>query len=362
MFKTTIVVLVLIFAASIMYAQIPMCLDGSSFDRSSFSDWLYSSSPAFSADNVHRACATGANPSPVIEARWHKTIPILVMMSRTDDTEENPLIPYFGVMDMRENIGRFSAIDRTFAQLEITLDKIVIGTTNGSLKVWDLWQEEFLYEHPVSYEEVTELLLHPIGEWLLVVIDHKKPFRFDLESRAVTEIHLQGNEDHALNALAFSSDGLLLAAAGKGSIGIWDTDSWEAWEPHPLSAEWVGELHFTDDDSQLIVLADASVSRWSLSGKNIKMVRELVSLLPKRQCLNLGGDISPDGTLLMTTDDCGRLRAWDLTIDTEIFVPQMSYLAGHPGGMPTKFSSDGRFLLDRSDTHSWTWYIIAQSE
>jgi len=203
-------------------------------------------------------------------------------------------------------------------------------------------------------------LLHPAGDWLLVVIDHKKPLRFDLESHAVTEIDLQGTKPLELNALAFSSDGLLLAAAGKGSIGIWDIDSWKAWEPHPLSVEWVGELHFTDDDSQLIVLTDA-VKRWSVSEKSIKMVRELVSLLPKRQCLILGGDISPDGTLLMTIDDCSRTRAWNLTTDTEIFVPQMTYLADRPVGMPIKFSSDGRFLTD-SDNVSWAAYMIAQSE
>ena len=48
----------------------------------------------------------------------------------------------------------------------------------------------------VSDGEVSELLLHPSNEWLLIAIDNAELFRFDLESQSVTEIQLRGTEGY----------------------------------------------------------------------------------------------------------------------------------------------------------------------
>ena len=258
-------------------------------------------------------------------------------------------------------IGRSFVIDETFTQLEVTIDKIIVGTNTGSLSFWDWEQKTFLYELSVSNGEVTELLLHPSDEWLLVVIDYTRLFRFDLESQTVAEIHAQFGESQMLKALAFSSDGLLLAAAGDGSIGIWDTDTWEMWLPHLLPAESVGGLLFAEDDSELIVLTDASVSRWSLSDKNLRFVRELEPYPSKRTCRISAGDISPDGSLLMTTDICSQLRAWDLAVDREIFIPQLDYADDEYLGTAIYFSPDGRYLFTGYSGFLVLW-IIHQPE
>ncbi len=233
----------------------------------------------------------------------------------------------------------------SFTKLTVTSDEIIVGTTVGNLLVWDLMQEKFQYELPVSNGEITELLIDPSGEWLLVVIDCAKLFQVDLELRSVTVINLPGGEDQALNALTLSNDGLLLAAAGGGTIGVWDTGSWEAWEPQPMPDSTVGILRFTDDDTHLLASSGATVSRWSLIDRSLAFGQQLEPYTDRRQCIIRVGDISLDRSLLMTGDDCGQYRAWDLAADAEMYLPQL-HRAHY--GVPVEvmqFSPDGRVLF-----------------
>ena len=345
MYKLTVVALILIVAANNLYAQERMCKRWPRVLQ------------VISAENVQQICSLGANPGRIIEARWHKIEPILVLWSFAAEVGATSN-SHFYVWDVENNIGRFGISDRSFAQLELTPELLIMGADSGSLMFWDLMQETFLYELPVHDGEVSELLLHPSDEWLLVIIDQARAFSLSLESRAVAEIHLQGSQDFVLGTLAFSSDGRMLAVAGNETIGIWDTDSWEVWSQGPLSAEWVADLHFVDGDSQLIVLADRSVDRWSLPNKEMNKIGKLLSHPEKYQCRILGGDISPDGSLLMTTDECGQLRAWDLRMDQEIFIPQLQYFGEDHVGVPTRFSPDGRYLVDRSEPYAFTWLIV----
>ena len=217
--------------------------------------------------------------------------------------------------------------------------------------------ETFLYKIPVSDGAISELLLHPSQEWLLVVLDSSRLFRFDLRSLWASEIELGTGENQAFQAWAFSDDGLLLAAAGSGSIQIWDTDAWEAWQPRPLSGESVGGLMFTDDDSQLIVLAETLIHRWSLSEQDLGFVRVLASHPSKRPCLFNAGDVSPDGSLLMTIDNCYQTRAWDLDADEELFLPQLHFAEHHRVGQVAQFSPDGRYLAT-GRRYFWGLFIV----
>ena len=121
-----------------------------------------------------------------------------------------------------EQTGLFGCF-LTFTTLAVTSDAVIVGTTVGSILVWDLLQEKFLFELHVDTGEITELLLDPAGTRVLVVIDYSKLFQVDLELRSVRAIHLQDSEKQALDAVASSNDGLLLAAAGNGKLGVWDT-------------------------------------------------------------------------------------------------------------------------------------------
>lgn len=177
-----------------------------------------------------------------------------------------------------------------------------------------------------------------------MVIDAARLYQFDLETQTATQIDLQSSEDVVLNTLAFSSAGHLLAIAGNSTIGIWDTDSWEAWQSQSISAESIVDLMFTDDDAYLVVLAAVSVSRWAVSDKSLNFMGELISHPTKRPCQLKDGDISPDGSLLMTVDDCRQYRAWDLDTDVEVFIPQLDFSDDRQSGVLVRFSLDGRYL------------------
>ena len=391
MLNKTIVLLALVLAVNIVHSQDLPC-------------GRYSNDPncvptaVFSVNHVHRVRGLGGleyAPTYATEASWHKTEQILVTLGPgySRDSQKNielkPMkyldywpIPHSGTFEIfYTGDNRMLAQDESFSQLAVTSDTIVVGTNTGDLLFWDFRRIPLLAPAPtpdnflgriglgrlseagrvvrelpprfhVSNGEISEILTHPSDEWLLVVIDYSKVFRVDLESKSVTEIEFQAGEDQALKALAFSDDGLWLAAADNESIQIWNTASWAAREPKALSAKSVKKLLFTADDSQLIVLADASVSRWSLSNGRLNFVRELAAYPGKRPCRIDDGDISPDGSLLMTADDCGQRRAWDLTVDQEMFIPQLDFTipasVGRPG-RALQFNPDGRYLFETSN-------------
>lgn len=314
-------------------------------------------------ENVQEICALGVNPGRIIEARWHKTEPILVLLVLATVDAPDPSIRGFYVWDVENNVSRFSVGDRAFTQMELTHDLIAIGTDTGSVMFWDLLQETFLYELHVDEGEVSELLLHPSEDWLAVVINKARLFRLDLETRSVAEIHLEDSEDIAIHPLAFSNDGRLLAVAGTEAIGIWDTTDWVARDKATFPSDVPVSLHFTKHDSDLVLLADKSVSHWSLAGNNLEFVQTLKPKEHVPQCMFLGGDMHPDGSLLMTTDKCGLLRAWNLELAYEIGIRHMMRnVAEEHIGVPTRFSPDGRFLVERADDWGFTLLIVPDDE
>lgn len=349
MIKKSLAILALVFVASVDIAQDIVC----------FKECIAAS--AFSAENIHRIRSLGVEaPWDVIDFRWYKTEPILFMLSNWRSAEEAGTpgtdLEMWEYGD-RGYKSRNFLVRGPFTQLEVTPGAVVGGTDRGSLLFWDIKQEEMLHEFPVSDGKVSELLLHPSKAWLLVGIDNAKLFQFDLESRSVAEIRLQGAEETALHALSFSSNGNLLAVGGNETIRIWETGSWETWGPQRLPSESVEDLIFTEDDSHLIVLTDASVSRWSLANEHLRFLRKLVARPGKRHCHIADGDISPDGSLLMTTDACGQSRAWDLAADQEIYVPQLDFSEDSRPGTAVVFSPDGRFLAEVANAH-WVLLIV----
>ena len=326
--------------------------------------WTCHATVPISIDNVHQIQHSGFDGPSVLETRWHKSEPILItkigasrfdLRLKTLEVMQIDNPDGAGAWTRRRLVGNVPA-----TQLEVVEDSVIMGTYSGTLLFLDLNEKEPPYAIPVRYGEVTEILLHPSGDWLLVVIDAARLFQFDLETQAVTQIHLQHSEDVALNTLAFSSAGHLLAAAGNSTIGIWDTNSWEAWQSKSISGESIADLLFTNDDSYLIALAAASISRWAVSDKRLNFVRELIPHPTKHPCQLNNGDISTDGSLLMTVDDCRQYRAWDLNTDVEMFIPQLHFSDFRRTGILVKFSPDGRYLAAAEG--GWTLFFIYQPE
>ena len=309
-------------------------------------------SDPFSANNVQDVRTTGVDGGIAREIEWHRSEFIVAML--TERAAERYLnVLEFGIkqafIPKRDFFGitrqKIHASEQSFRQLVLLSDTVVVGTSAGMLMFWDLWREEFLYGLPVGEGEISELLAHPSGDWLLVVIDHSKLFRFDLASQIVTEIQLQSYKMSPLSTLTFSGSGHLLAAASKDLVGIWDTEYWQALATSDLPFKPTKMLLFAEDDSQLIMLSEATVSRWSLSDRTLYFVRQLEPHTSKRECDINDGEISLDGTLLVTTDDCSQFRAWDLAADAEINISHLGSASEDYKGTELQFSPDGRYLL-----------------
>lgn len=318
---------------------------------------------AFSSDTVHRITSLGTDGFLAMEAKWHKTEPYFTVSDYNRRSQEVSIHVWRFNGECNLRAWHFlSEYSPDFVQLEIAQDMVIAGMRTGGLRVWDLMQGTFHYEVQIAEGLVSELLAHPNEEWLLVAIDNKRLFRFEFASQSVAEIKLQTGGDPALDALAFSDDGRLLASGGNGVIQIWDTDSWEAVAATDLGAESPAELLFVSDDSQVIALADAAVSRWSLSGKDLNLLRELETHPDKRPCRITAGDISPDETLLMTIDTCAQERAWDLTADREIFVSRLTFSNDEYPGTISQFSSDGRYYISGGVSLQWSISVVGRDE
>ncbi|MCY3779375.1 MAG: hypothetical protein OXG78_03615 [Chloroflexi bacterium] len=326
-------------------------------------------SDPFSSNNVLDIRTTPVDGGIAREIKWHESEFIVAML--TERFAERHLVkvefgPKESFIEDYFGITRYKVLKRekSFRQLELLSDMIVVGTSVGTLMFWDLWREEFLYELPVGEGGISELLAHPSGDWLLVVVDHSKLFRFDLASQIVTEVQLQSTNMSTLSTITFSGNGDLLAAAGTGFIGIWDTEFWQALATSDRPSKPTKKLLFAEDDSQLIVLLEATISRWSLSENTLNFVRQLEPYASKRECDINDGEISLDGTLLVTTDDCSQFRAWDLAADAEINIPHLGSASEDYQGTELQFSPDGRYLLVAdiriSGEYGGTWglYIV----
>lgn len=321
----------------------------------------------FSADNVHLVSSFAAAEGPgKIEFQWHEAEPIVFMLSHqyAANGEASPgrdlVVWEYGKTDYKSVT---TLVHSPFTQLELTSDVVIGGTSTGSLLFWDIENEEFVDEVSVSDGEVSELLLHPSNEWLLAVIDEADLFTVDLESRSVSRIQLSGFDASALHTLSFSSDGRLLAVGANKMISIWDSQSWKQYDAIGLFNEPIADLLFTKDDSQLIALAGKSISRWNFADQQLSFGSLLKALPERKLCHLTHGDISPDDSLLMTTDDCLQLRAWDLTADTEISVAQLDYFEDSEKrwtDTSVEFSPDGLYLAEAG--RGWALLFMQEAE
>ncbi len=323
---------------------------------------------AFSVDNVHQIHETTASEGPPFyDASWHEREPILAYVAGCFCSSDEKYLLFTRWRDSDYALANTASLlsmadpERSYTRVLIVSDMIIAGTMSGHLQFWDLMEEKLLFEQAVGNGEVTAILLHPTGGWLVVAIANTYLYRVDLDMQTVTEVNLLGNEDQVLEAMAFSDEGHLLAAAGGGTVAIWESGSWAAWEPQPIPSGMVGLLRFTDNDRSLLVSSGGTVDRWSLSDRSLSYGQQLQPYAGRRECAITVGDISVDGSLLTTGDVCGQYRAWDLAADAEMYIPQLhERFEGFPVEV-LEFRPDGRVLF-MGNYGGFGYLIIHQPE
>lgn len=186
----------------------------------------------------------------------------------------------------------------------------LLGSADGSLRLWDLRSGAVLVERAV----------------------------------------LQGH-DSPVQAVALSADGAMLAGSGGRAflsenrddnlyaISVWDVDSVSLIGGLRGHTDSVTDLVFTDDNSTIISGSlDGFVHVWSVAG------------LQETSFIEIGEPItsialSPNQTTLAIGTQTGSIALWDLPSNTAI-----ATLSGHVGAVNSvNFNSDGSLLVSGGD-------------
>jgi hypothetical protein len=114
--------------------------------------------------------------------------------------------------------------------------------------------------------------------------------------------------DDEVMALALSSDGLHLAAAGcDRPIRVWNTADWKQTHSIENHADWVFGLAFTPDGKRLVsVSRDKTAKVWDLA------TNEAVMTFPDHQNTVYGVWVRADGKQAFSVGEDGTWRSWSL--------------------------------------------------
>ncbi|MCY3780375.1 MAG: WD40 repeat domain-containing protein [Chloroflexi bacterium] len=280
-------------------------------------DWTCFPGSTFSVDNIHLVHDMLGREGPhYLDGIWHETEPILVDLF---DSKTKPSI--VGMLSWDSADGPDYGFPTSAKPLECypssrnVWDTLHFIRYREGLYVWDHSRQEDQMVLPVSNGEVSRLLVHPDGEWLLAVTENAKLYQIESRLWSATEISLPRADDHALDKVALSSDGRLFAAAGGGTLGVWDTGTWEAWEPKPLVNGETEVIRFAADSTHLLVSYGTAVSRWSLINKSLVYVEQSEPFECFLSFISL--TITSDKILTGTTG--GSLLVWDLFREKFLF-------------------------------------------
>jgi WD40 repeat protein/tetratricopeptide (TPR) repeat protein len=189
-----------------------------------------------------------------------------------------------------------------------------------------------------SYSAAVQALAFSPDGRMLASSDEKIIHLWDLSALDVAPRSLAGHED-ALRALAFSPDGRFLASSDEaGAIRLWDLSALDA-APRSLAGHkaWVEALAFSPDGQALVSCGyDGTLRRWDLQKLDQKSQVVFTYTAP---ALTLA--FSPDGNILATGSDNNLIRLWDWRqLDATPAI-----LQGHRSPVLTlAFSPDGQTL------------------
>ncbi|MFF4158837.1 helix-turn-helix domain-containing protein [Streptomyces sp. NPDC001678] len=232
-------------------------------------------------------------------------------------------------------------------------DRAAVVTDKG-VQVWDTSARRRIGVLANQFNGMNTVALTPDGKRLATISSNTRALRM-WDARTLAPLPEPEGGSAGFNALAFSHDGTVLAAAGDGPVQIWSgPDS----PPRTLEAHHVGPIEAVvlSRDGRTVAAAgqDGDVTWWDVpSGRLLRTVMVASPVW--------GLDFSPDGRTLAAGADDHSVRLWDTATGSQLTMP-----VGHANSIHSVvFSPDGRTLAAASSdgtTSLWdtsgstTWF------
>ena len=185
----------------------------------------------------------------------------------------------------------------------------------------------YVFRADMGFEPLVELLTR---EGYLVVRNRQEFTRESLKESDVLLIGAPAPHDLS-NSIAFSPDGITLAAGGENkTISLWNVSTGEL-QSTLRDSDWVGPVSFAPDGRTLAsASADQSVKLWDIRTGSVRVV--LKHSAPVRSV-----SFSPDGAVVASSGDDGAVRLWEAESGRPL-----KTLHGHEGPvLHVAFSPDG---------------------
>lgn len=115
-------------------------------------------------------------------------------------------------------------------------DRLASAANDATLRIWDPFTGVELERREVG-EKALAVAWSPAGEWLAVGLDGGDVALLDVRGPTAEALRFRA-DGGAINGLAWSADGRLLATAGDETIGIWDAPAVRSLARFPVNAPY----------------------------------------------------------------------------------------------------------------------------
>ena len=197
--------------------------------------------------------------------------------------------------------GEHSSLVRTFQVDEIS-KKIITGSTDNTIKIWNLETGECLKTLEDHKGWVTSILLYNDNKFISCS-DDKTIKIWSLDSYECLNTL---TSDLGVFSICFLADNILASGCYSGRINIWNLNNFSLIHSFDAHKEIVSCLKLTKDNSKLVSCSsDCSIKIWNI--KTFECVLTLAGHCDYIYCLEL----TANGQLLSGSED-KTIRLWDL--------------------------------------------------
>jgi WD40 repeat protein len=219
-----------------------------------------------------------------------------------------------GVPSVRETISDYDAvIDALGAPKESPLMTVFIGVGDGKIRAYDLVNKSVNQEWPVSALRVTTIAVSPDAQtvvtgagypatgaqWWSMVAQETAPLgAIPYVGTVFTAVYLTEN--------------LVAVGGDDGTVIIWDIATGEQIASLEQS-DWVIDLAVSPDGTILgVARQDGVLTLWDVTSPDQSEL--IVAIVASDSAALTSVDFSPDGRLIVTTDEEGTARLWGIEV------------------------------------------------